>query len=420
MREISLNYGKSCLKYDLQDIKFTELLPKSGQNGLDERYIVNKALENFSQQLGNIREKRIAIGINDQTRPLPHSILLPALLDHLLNESNAKKENISFYFATGTHRGLTDEEIADVLPLDFDQEYTNICHNCDADEDLIFLGETTKGTPVYVNKGFYQAEVKIVVGNIEPHHFMGFSGGVKTAAIGLTGRKTIEMNHAMLPDPDAKMGLFMENPMRKDVEEIGNMIGVDYALNVVLNDKKEIIAAFGGNPFMVMQQGIPVSLQSCQLDIKQSECGFDLVIASAGGFPKDINLYQSQKALTNACLFSRTGGVIILAAACHDGAGNDKFLDYLQGKTSLEQIMHDFSSRPFIVGPHKAYQIAQQAKDHKLILISELDKNLIPDFMITLVDDINEALAIARPLLPENPRVVVLPYATHSMPKIGL
>ena len=419
MREISLKYGKSCIKYDLQDIEYAEFLPKNEQVGLDERYIVNNALEDLPQLLGDIGEKRIAIGINDQTRPLPHSILLSALLDHLLGECKAKKENISFYFATGTHRELTDEEIADVLPMGFHQEYPHFCHNCDAAEDLIFLGETTKSTPVYVNKGFYRAEVKIVVGNIEPHHFMGFSGGVKTAAIGLTGRKTIEMNHAMLPEPNARMGLFMDNPMRKDVEEIGSMIGVDYALNVVLNDKKEIIAAFGGDPFKVMQQGIPVSLRSCQLDIKQSECGFDLVIASAGGFPKDINLYQSQKALTNACLFSRPGGVIILAAACQDGAGNDKFLDFLQGKTTLDQILRDFASQPFIVGPHKAYQIAQQAKDHKIILISELDKSLIPDFLLTSADGLKEALEVARPLLPENSRVAVLPFATHSMPQIG-
>jgi nickel-dependent lactate racemase len=223
----------------------------------------------------------------------------------------------------------------------------------------------------------------------------------------------------MLPHPNARMGLFLDNPMRKDVEEIGSMIGVDYALNVVLNDQKEITAAFWGDPFQIMQQGIPVSLEACQLDIKQSECGFDLVIASAGGFPKDINLYQSQKALTNACLFSRPGGVIILAAACRDGAGNEKFLQFLRGKTSVEQILNDFTGQPFTIGPHKAYQIALQAREHKIILVSDLPDGLMPEFLLRPAGNMQEALEIARTLLPENPRAALLPFATHSMPQIG-
>lgn len=424
MENIKLLYGKSHINLHLDQknvvlFRTKQKIPR--KSALD--YVKNAFLhplfdEDSDQSADNFNNKTIAIAINDQTRPLPHSILLPSLIEFLITQKKAKKENITFYISTGTHRKLTKKEVSTVLPDNLDTEFHYFCHNCDAENDLIYIGYTSKRTPVFVNKRFYQSDIKIVVGNIEPHHFMGFSGGMKTAAIGLTGRQTIEKNHAMLTDPMAKMGLFMDNPMRRDVEEIGRMIDVHYALNVVLNDRKEIIAALWGEPYKVMQQGIPISLDSCQLDVHVSDCQFDLVIASAGGHPKDINLYQAQKAITNSCLFSKDGGVIILAAACQDGAGNDKFLEFLHGKNTPQEIIQAFTAQSFEIGPHKAYQIALQALNHKIILISELPAGEIPDFLLKPAHDMDEAIKLAFTWLPEEPRIAVLPYATHTMPRI--
>jgi len=359
--------------------------------------------------------KKIAIAINDQTRPLPHAQILPGLLEFLIGKG-AENDLITFYIATGTHRKLNEEEILRVLPGNLSKKYRVHCHQCDDSENLSYLGTTQQGTPVYANREYYQSDVKIVVGSIEPHHFMGFSGGMKTAAIGLTGRETIQRNHSMLPDPNARMGLYNDNPMRMDVEEIGRMIGVQCALNVILNDNKRIIHAFWGDPQRVMQAGIPLSLQACQLKVPQEACQFDLVIASAGGFPKDINLYQSQKALTNSCLFSKNGGVIILAAGCRDGAGNDKFAQYMQGKTSWQQVLDDFPARPFEIGPHKAYQLAQQVKDHAIILVSQMAPEEVRKYMLIPATDMRSALQLAAGFLPKDYRTAILPYATHSMP----
>ncbi len=359
--------------------------------------------------------KTIAIAINDQTRPLPHAQILPALLEYL-TEKGAENERITFYIATGTHRKLTEDEISRVLPGNLSKEYRIQCHQCDDNENLSYLGTTQYGTPVYANRAYFQSDVKIVVGSIEPHHFMGFSGGMKTAAIGLTGRETIQQNHSMLPDPNARMGLYNDNPMRMDVEEIGRMIGVQYALNVILDDSKRIIHAFWGDPQRVMQAGIPLSLQSCQLGIPQEKCRFDLVIASAGGYPKDINLYQSQKALTNSCLFSKKDGVIILAAGCRDGAGNEKFVQYMQGKTGWQQVLEDFPTRPFEIGPHKAYQLAQQVKEHTIILVSQMAPDEVRKYMLLPAGDMQSALQLAAEFLPAQYRTAILPYATHSMP----
>lgn len=400
------------------------LLPDAREPEMNAVDSVKKAFRNpiytspDREKENNFSGKSISIAINDQTRPLPHDILLPALLNYLYKKG-ADPGKIHFFIATGTHRQLTPVEIQQVLPGSLSEKYRYTCHDCDAADKLIFLGKTPQLTSVYINRSFYQSEIKILVGNIEPHHFMGFSGGYKTASIGLAGRKTIEQNHAMLTHPKAKMGRFLDNPMRKDVEEIGRLIGVDYALNIVMNDRKEILHALWGDPHLVMEKGIPLALAGNRIAKKVEECQYDLVIASAGGYPKDINLYQAQKAITNACLFTKMGGVIILVAGCRNGAGNQKFVEYMRDKPSWQAVLDDFPQRTFEIGPHKAYQLAMQARDHHIILISEIPAAEAQNYLVTPARDITEALEIAAHDLPTNFRAAVLPFATHSMPDMG-
>ena len=347
MTNIELRYDETIIKSTLPFEHVDILLPREQFPEKEARILIKDSFKqpflrgNSPPNEADFGGKNIAIAINDQTRPLPHAMLLPVLLEFLI-EKGAEASNIQFNIATGTHRKLTQPEILQVLPGNLHQMYRFCCHDCDAQDELVYLGETPQNTPVCINRSFYQADVKILVGNIEPHHFMGFSGGYKTASIGLTGRKTIETNHAMLPDPKAKLGHFYDNPMRKDVEDIGRMIGVDYALNIVMNDQKQILHVLWGDPYAVMEAGVPLALQGSRIDKKESECRYDLVIASAGGYPKDINLYQAQKAITNACLFSKKGGVIILVAGCRNGAGNQKFKDYARQASSWETVLEDF------------------------------------------------------------------------------
>ncbi len=422
MKKIALGFDDKEINFDLHDENVDVILPNLQSTQLNAADLIKNAFNNplFSENKPNLLDfsnQSIAIAINDQTRPLPHNVMLPFLIDYFVSKG-AKTSKISFYIATGTHRRLTESELATVLPGKLAKDYAHHCHDCDDTANLAFLGNTSRHTPVYANRAFHQSGLKIVVGSIEPHHFMGFSGGMKTAAIGLTGHETIQKNHSMLPDPFARMCFFTRNPMRMDVEEIGCMIGVDYAFNVILNDEKQIVNAFWGDPYRVMEMGIPCTLNACQLDVAEADCRYDLVIASAGGYPKDINLYQAQKAITNACLFSKSGGVIILAAGCRDGAGNTGFVEYMRDKTSWENVLSDFPVRPFEIGPHKAYLLALQAKDHHIILVSHMPDEEVRRCLLTPARDIQEALGMASEFLPKNHRTAVLPFATHSIPKM--
>jgi len=420
MSRIKIPYGKNFLLHEFSnEYSFDLILPNETiVTRKEEQEIIKNALNNY---IGNEKQLfidplcKVAIAVNDHTRPIPNNLLLPPLLKKIEN-FGIPSENISIFIATGTHKSLSKNHIKELLPPEIEGKYDVITHNCDDQKNLSFLGHSMSGTPIYINKEYYLSDIKIVVGQIEPHHFMGFSGGVKSAVIGLGGRKTIEVNHSKIINQKAKMGIFYTNPMRKEVEKIGKIIGVDIAFNVVLNSKKQVTNAFYGDPYRVMQEGIESSASFCQVDNNRK---YDMVIASPGGYPKDINLYQSQKAITHACTFLKENGIVILAAACSEGPGDKLFEDFFQGKHTWLEIINSFKKQKFSIGPHKAYQLALQLKDHPIILISDMKPKKVKSMLLIPARDISEAISIFKNLLPKMARIAVLPYATHAMAKTG-
>lgn len=359
----------------------------------------------------------VVIAINDKTRPVPHEYLLPPLLD-ALHAYGILNEAVTFYIATGTHIPMPPEEFNRVLPQEILERYKVVSHDCDDAGNLVALGATSRGTPIAVNRLYFEADLKIVVGNIEPHHFAGFSGGYKSAAIGLAARQTINQNHSMLIEPGARIAIFDSNPLRQDIEEIGDALGVHFALNAILNGEKRIVRAVSGNPRAVMQAGIPISQEICQ--VKTSGARYDLVIASVGGAPKDINFYQSQKALTHASLFTRDGGVIILAAECPEGPGSQGYEDFMLGVRSPEEVFSKFQKLGFRVGPHKAFQVARDAARVHIILVSQIPAEKVSGLLMVPAGNLDKAYKAAVELLSPVPeqslRVAVLPRATNTIP----
>jgi nickel-dependent lactate racemase len=360
--------------------------------------------------------RAVVIAINDKTRPVPHEHLLPPLLDHL-NSLGIPDAAITFAIATGTHIPMPAAEFDRVLPPELLARCAVYSHDCDA-ADLLDLGATSRGTPIRVNRRFMAADLRIVVGNIEPHHFMGYSGGVKTASIGMTGRATINQNHSWISDANARTAHYEDNPMRQDVEEIGQRIGVHFAVNAVLNNHKEIVEVFAGNPAAVMQAGIPVVKRLCQVRVPHP---YDLVIASAGGYPKDINFYQAQKALTHAAMFTRDGGTIILLAACAEGLGSAGFARIMSGAQTFEEVYAKFRQQGFEVGPHKALLVGRDAQRVRIIVVSDMSAETVRGILLTPAESPAAALALALGGLPEpaaSLRAVVLPIATITVPEI--
>ena len=408
-------YGNSQKEFNLPegyrvDLIFPENILAHKNIGSFVKKALKHPIDNINKKLF-INSKRVGIAINDPTRPVPHSILLPPLIK-FLEDRGINKEDIFFFIATGTHKPVSKDELSRILPASIIKQYQIESHDCDNTENLKYLGTTSRNTPVFINKKFYELDLKILVGNIEPHHYMGFSGGVKTAAIGLAGRETINKNHSLLLDPLSFIGNYETNPTRQDVEEIGDMLDITAALNVVMNFEKKIVDVFWGTPRSVMNAGIPVSRQVCQKKIQKK---YDLVIASPGGYPKDINLYQAQKAITHVNLISKEKGTIILVAECREGFGSKLFEEYLSNFTSFTEIIKHFNKIEFEIGPHKAYQLALQGIKNRLILVSSIDSSKIKRTLLEHVGSIDGAIKLLEEKSKPDRSVALVPFATNTV-----
>lgn len=420
MTELSLPYGKTYLKAVIPDRwQIESIAPGEVAPAQDPIAVVDAALRHpvDGEGLNSFAGVRsVAVAINDKTRPVPHQHLLPPLLEHL-HALGLPDEAITFLIATGTHPVMPPEEYAMILPKEIISRYRILCHDAEDKSSLTYLGQTERGTPVYVNRHYLEADLRIVVGNVEPHQFAGFSGGVKTAAIGLAGKETINHNHAMMTQPEAQIGRYDGNPPRLDVEEIGQMIRVDFALNALLNGEKAIVEAFAGSPVAVMHSAIPRVRQIFQVGVRQP---FDLLLVSPGGHPKDINVYQAQKALGHAILVMRPGGTVILAAACPEGTGSQSYESWISdaAMTTHEAVFERFAKEGFRVGPHKAYQISRDASQVRVLLISEMDAAFVKKLLLNSMPGLQEALDLALQDLPEKARIGIMPAANATIPTL--
>jgi nickel-dependent lactate racemase len=291
MAEFSIPYGKSALRFMLPDHWETTVLEQHQPDEPtgappdarpDAPGAIKKALADLGEKYAAAPGRRtVAIAINDKTRPVPHHLLLPLLLDWLLY-SGYSREDVTLIIANGAHPPMEPPEFSKTVPEGILADWRVISHNAYDRDNLVHLGFTRAGTPCEVNSIFFNSDLKIVVGNIEPHQFVGWSGGVKTAAIGLGGAATITANHSMLNREGCGPCLFGDNPVRQDVEHLGRLIGVDLALNVILNENKEILDVFAGDPADVMTRGIALGVRLFIVPVDEPA---DLVIVSAGGYP---------------------------------------------------------------------------------------------------------------------------------------
>lgn len=416
--EIRVPYGHKTLSATLPGSMSADLIaPARVPGAADPLALVRQALGNPAGgvRLGQFTGvKSAAIAVNDKTRPVPHQYLLPPLLEEL-ERLGLEPGQIKLIVAVGTHPPMTPDEFPSILPKEILDRYPVMSHDGKDESLLVSRGQTSRGTRVLVNRFYAEADLRLAVGNIEPHQFAGFSGGVKSAAIGLAGAETINHNHSMLSHPDSRIGEYETNPARQDVEEIGQRIGIGFVVNAILNGKKQVVHALAGEPRAVMQAGIPLSRQVCQVAVPQP---YDLIIVSPGGHPKDINVYQSQKGLAHAALITRPRGTIILAAACPEGTGSQTYETWMRGKHSYEQVLGRFSEEGFHIGAHKAYQIARDAVRFRLLSVTDMEPDFARFLLLNPVRGLQEAVDLAVADLGPGCRIGVMPAASSTIPYV--
>lgn len=350
----------------------------------------------------------VAIITSDITRPMPTPEVLPAVLDELYR-GGIRPQDITLVFGLGSHRTQTEEE---QRHLAGERGWNEIRCIDSSTEEFVNLGTTAAGTPVEVNSTVARADRVICMGNIEYHYFAGYSGGVKAIMPGVSTSSAIANNHTMIVDARSCAGNLEDNPVRRDIEEAGAIVGCDFIINVVLDEDKRIIRAFAGNPVTAHRQGCAFLDTLYRIDIPHRA---DIVIDSQGGAPKDLNLYQTQKALDNAKYAVRKGGVIILVGRCNEGLGNATFQAWMhEAKTPADVLEH--LQAAFALGGHKAAAVAKIQLMTDVYLVSDLPEDLARDCFFTPFPTLEEAYAAAVAKMGEKASVLVMPHGGSTVP----
>ncbi|MBR5296109.1 MAG: nickel-dependent lactate racemase [Clostridia bacterium] len=410
---LEFGYGKGVQKVTLPEENVMGVLVSNeiAHERRDEEAVIY-ALQNpiGKERLSkyDLRGKKIAIVTSDISRPLPSYRILPALLDEL-ELAGAKMEDVVVVLALDSHRNHTEEE---KIALCGKESYDRVRCIDSTPKDCIHMGTTKAGTPVDVSRAVAEADFKICLGNIEFHYFAGYSGGAKAIMPGVSTPEAIQANHRMMVSPDAHAGKLEGNPIREDIEEAGDICGIDYIVNAVLDEHKNIVYCVAGDVTLAHRNGCKYLDQMYRKPLKERA---DIVLVSQGGAPKDANLYQTQKALDNAKHAVKKGGTIILIGACNEGMGSKKFESWLTEAETAHSMVERIH-KEFQLGGHKAAAIGMVLEDADIYFVSEMDPDFVRSIFLTPFSSAQDALDTAFEKYGPNATVLAMPYGGATLP----
>jgi len=411
--KLEVGFGNTPQQFEIPDANLCAvLLPNGVEVTRKGEAAIVDALQNpiGSPKLSEIVKpgEKVVIITSDVTRPVPSYKIIPAVLGELWL-AGAKPEDVTVVFALGSHRKQTPEEMKKLVG---EEVYSKVkCVDSDP-ADFVHMGETKLGTPVDITRIVAEADRRIGISNIEYHYFAGYSGGAKAIMPGVSTRAAIQNNHSRMVLPEAAAGRLDGNPVREDIEEAMDYCPLHFIVNVVLDEHKEIINAVAGHHVKAHREGCKF------LDMlyrKEISSRADIVIASQGGAPKDLNLYQTQKALDNAKHAVKKGGVIILAGSCKEGLGEEVFEEWMTNSRTAESMITRIQ-KDFQLGGHKAAAIALVLENSDIYLVSDMKPEFVESIFLKPFLTVQAAVDAAFAKLGKDAAVLVMPYGGSTLP----
>jgi len=354
--------------------------------------------------------RSVAVCAPDSTRPFPSARALAVALKKIFSVWPALAVgSVTVIVGGGLHPPAKEKELAGILPPGFTGVQV-IGHDAEASR-MTDLGRTRRGTPVRVNTELAAAEFKVALGQVDPHQFVGFTGGAKAAAVGCAAAEMIESNHALMFKPGAEVGRLTGNPVREDLDEAGRIIGLDLAVNAVLGADHRPVAVFSGEPEDALRRAAKVCSDVYGIGIEEK---FDAALISCGGHPKDGNLYQAQKGLNLASMAVKEGGLIAMLAECGEGVGDERYLEYVSRFATAREALEEFQRGPFRMGWHKSYLFGRTLTRYDVVVESVLDEPLLRRCHLP-AGPVEGALSeFVRRFPGGKPRIAVVPNANTT------
>ena len=419
MANIILRYGYERLEVNIPDKNLLGVLEgnfPAAPTEPDENLELKRALDH-PIGAASLRElvkpgNKTIIMCSDLTRPCPTYKLLPPLLDEL-NAAGVRDDDITALFGMGIHRSHSKDEQERLIGREV---YKRIRCADSTEGDYKLMGVSSRGTPYYINTAAIDCDLLICTGNIEYHYFAGYSGGAKAVLPGASNKTTINHNHSMQTLPGCGAGILEGNPVRADIDEITKYVKIDYILNVVLNEDKQILKAFTGDCIKAHREGCRYLDSVYAKPINEPA---DAVIACCGGFPKDINMYQAQKALDNGFYAVKPGGVIIWVGRCAEGYGDATFEEWVKSSTSPKSLVERIKNE-FVLGGHKAAAIGRVLCGAEVIMATDMDRRQVERLYIKYSE--KESLdALINKIIKDSgggATFYVIPQAGSILPKL--
>ncbi|WP_281890808.1 nickel-dependent lactate racemase [Paenibacillus sp. YYML68] len=346
--------------------------------------------------------------IPDGTRLCPSGELLGPILDEL-NASGLPDDQIEIIVALGFHRKHTHEELRELVSGPIYERVRVSNHSC-LPEHCELVGTTRLGTPVEINRQVVASPLRIAIGNIEPHSLVGVSGGVKALVPGVASKRCIEHNHSLSLTYTAVPGN-LDNPIHQDLEEAHQLLPIHFILNVIVDHERHVLEAFAGDVKLAHAEGARKAKDRFVLPVNRQ---YELVIASTGGYPKDLQMYQALKTLRNAAAFTKPGGTILLAAQCAELLGNGMFQLWIDTMGTREEMAAKLRAQ-FVLGAHKVLHLQEVLEKHEVYLLSALPRALTQQLGFRPVEHLDDVL---EPLVKRHQgSIAIMPFGALTYPE---
>ncbi|NCG35580.1 MAG: nickel-dependent lactate racemase [Dehalococcoidales bacterium] len=413
---IKMDYGKEGLLIDVPE-ESDILLPRY-KNKIENPYKkICEALDNpiNSLPLKSLYKKGMQVGISvcDHTRAQPRNDIIKAIIDNL---KGINKNDLLIFIATGSHRQTTLNEINIMFDSYILENATIVNHNSENSSNLKYIGKTSKGTPIEINKDWASCDLKITTGFVEPHFFAGFSGGPKMIAPGLAGIETIVNLHdyERIENSNSTWGITEGNPIHEEITEISQILKCDFSIDVTLNRENQITAIYTGE--LISEHKLARDQVKKDSMIKTNKL-YDLVITSNSGYPLDQNLYQSIKGVSAAAQITKPDGIIVCVSECSDGIPfNSNYEKLLKSYKNPIDFLETIKNPEFLQPDQWQFQIqAQLQEKNKILLYSKLNEKDVSDAHLSKINKVEEAIEELKSKI-NNPSICVLPEGPQTIP----
>lgn len=418
--KVHLQYGKQGLDVDIPSANVHVIAPKFVA-GLPEeaasfRDAVRKPIGAKPLKDCVSAHESVAIVIPDITRPLPTDRLLRWLFAEL---AHVPVDNFTIVNGTGSHRANTPQELSAMLGSDIATRYRVVNHTAHEPTALLYVGESSDGHAVLMNKEYVLADRRIVLGFIEPHFMAGFSGGYKGVFPAIADIDSIMHFHRaeVIGNAHSIWGLLDGNPTQHQIRHNGSLVPVDFLINVTLNHQRQITSFFCGETLAAHKQGCAFAKQTAMQPCCQP---FEIVVTTNGGYPLDQNLYQTVKGMSAAKQIVTAGGLIVTASRCNDGFPfHGNFRQLLFNHASPQALLDKILSPGFsLYDQWEAQLLAMIRLKARVALLSELPPDDVRRAHLEPIADVSACITEELQRIGENARIAVLPEGPMTIPHL--